>query len=473
MNKTPEITSSANIAQTLAEFTVGLTTVPQEVRHRARYLILDAVGIALASTQYDFAHRTLASLREFGEGQSDVIGFGARLALRDAVLMNGLLIHGLDFDDTHTAGVIHATASCFPTALAMAAATGASCETMLTAYIAGMEVATRLGSVAKGGFHQTGFHPTGLIGAFGCTLIAGRLKHATAAQLASAQGIALSLASGSLEFLQDGAWTKRIHPGWAGGAGITAASLGRNGFYGPKAIYEGRFGLFASHLGELVSKCDFSLATADLGKVWEISNVAVKPLPACHFTHSCADSAIALHTKHGLVADQIQHVRALVPQEVIKIVCEPSEHKKKPQNSYDAQFSIPYAIACGLVRGRFGLAELEPAAYTDPQLLGVAQKVFYEVDPKSPFPKYYSGEVVVKLVDGSEIRHREHINRGASDRPLSGEDISAKYFENATLAVSSDLASTIHDAILNMDDAMSASELSAIVAGRSGRERVS
>ena len=268
MNKTPEIMSSATIAQTLAEFTVGLTTVPQEVRHRARYLILDAVGIALASTQYDFAHRTLVSLREFGEGQSDVIGFGARLALRDAVLMNGLLIHGLDFDDTHTAGVIHATASCFPTALAMAAATGASCETMLTAYIAGMEVATRLGSVAKGGFHQTGFHPTGLIGAFGCTLIAGPPEacHRSAACLRAGHRPVPSLRA---------AWSfSKTAPGRSAftlaGPAAPASPLRRLGAtvsMAQKPVYEGRFGLFASHLGELVSKCDFSLATADLGKV--------------------------------------------------------------------------------------------------------------------------------------------------------------------------------------------------------------
>lgn len=468
MNQNTAIRHSANIAQTLASFTADLTTdkIPEAVRERARHLILDAVGIALASTQYDFAHRTLSGLREFGEGTSDVIGYGARLPLRDAVMMNGLLVHGLDYDDTHTEGVIHATASCFPTALGMAASTGTSCETMLTSYIVGMEVATRLGAVAKGGFHQTGFHPTGLIGAFASTLIAGRLKNATAAQLASAQGIALSMASGSLEFLQDGAWTKRMHPGWAGAAGITAAALARNGFYGPKAVYEGRFGLYASHLGELAVKCDLNLATTGLGEAWEVSKVAIKPLPACHFTHACADAAIALRTQHGIRADQIQHVRALIPQEVIKTVCEPVQNKKKPQNSYDAQFSIPYAVASGLTRGKFGLAELEGAALSDAETLSVAHKVDYEIDPQSAFPKYYSGEVIVRLKDGTEFSHREHINRGASDRPLSSDEIAAKFMENATMAVSKDAAMRIRDAVVNMDATLPAAELAGILAGR-------
>lgn len=468
MNQHTTVSAPANIAGTLAKFVAELApaAIPIEVRQRARYLILDAVGIALASTQYDFSHRTLSALREFGEGTSDVIGYGARLALRDAVMMNGFLVHGLDYDDTHTAGVIHATASCFPTALGVAASTGASLEEMLTAYIAGMEVATRLGAVAKGGFHQTGFHPTGLIGAFACTVIAGRLKGATAAQLASAQGIVLSMASGSLEFLQDGAWTKRMHPGWAGAAGITAAALGRNGFFGPRAVYEGRFGLYASHLGDLAGRCDLTLATAGLGLEWEVTKVAVKPLPACHFTHACADAAMALRAEHGIRADQIAHVRALIPQEVVKTVCEPVEHKQKPQNSYDAQFSIPYAVASGLLRGRFGLAELEPGAYSDPQALEIARKVHYEVDPSSAFPKYYSGEVVVTLTDGREVSHREHVNRGASDRPLTSDDITAKFFENATMAVSENVAARIRNAIIETDEAMSAADLSAVLAGR-------
>lgn len=455
------------IARSLAAFagTLDGDAIPVEVRERARYLILDAVGIALASTQYDFSHRTLNALREFGEGSSPVIGYGAHLALRDAVTMNGFLIHGLDYDDTHTRGVIHATASCLPTALGMGDELAASGHDLVTAYIAGMEVATRLGSVAKGGFHQTGFHPTGLIGIFAATLIAGRMRDLTEDQLASAQGIALSLASGSLEFLQDGAWTKRIHPGIAGAQGITAAALARNGFVGPKAAYEGRFGLYASHLGPLADNCDLSLATAGLGETWEVANVAVKPLPACHFTHASADAAVILRESHGLTADMIDSIRALIPAEVVKTVCEPVATKKRPQNSYDAQFSIPFAVASGIRHGRFGLRELEPEALNDPETLALAQKVDYEIDPDAPFPKYYSGEVIVRLKDGRELRHREEINRGSSDRPLSAGDITAKFRENAAMALSDAAAARIEDAVLSLDDIGNAQAFAALLAG--------
>jgi 2-methylcitrate dehydratase PrpD len=413
--------------------------------------MLDATGIACACTGYEFAQRTLNAARELGEGDSDVIAMSAKLSLRDAILLNGVLVHGLDYDDTHGRGVIHATASCYPTALGVAAKLGVSGADLLCAYVVGMELATRIASVAMGGFHQVGFHPTGLVGAFACAVIAGKLQGQSAAQLAHAQGIALSTASGSLEFLEDGAWTKRMHPGWAGVAGLTAATLARHGFIGPKATYEGRFGLFNSHLGERAAECDYSFATADLGEVWEVTQVAVKPLPACHFTHACADATMHLR-QQGVRSEDVRSITALVPKETVGIVCEPVASKRRPKNSYEAQFSIPYAVASGLLRGRYGLAEQEAQALTDPQVLALADKVEYAVDPASGFPRHYSGEVVVTLNDGRVLRHREAVNRGSSDRPLSNAEIVEKFRENAATTQSPQRVDALLDAVLNLED---------------------
>ena len=468
---TPEAAlEGATIAQTLAGFAESLRpeAIPGEVLERAKYLILDAVGIAHASTHYDFAHRSLSAVTELsgGLGDTPVIGLPHRLLARDAMLINGILVHGLDYDDTHAAGVIHATASSFPCSLGVAAQRGASGLEMLAAYVIGMEAGTRLGAVAKGGFHQIGFHPTGLVGAFSCALIAGRLYGMTAPQMAMAQGIALSVGAGSLEFLQDGAWTKRMHPGWAAVAGSTAATLARHGFVGPREAYEGRFGLFASHLGQYAGNIDLALATAGLGTTWELPKVTVKPIPACHFTHGCADAAAILREKHGLAIADIKSVRALVPQEVVKTVCEPVATKQKPQNSYDAQFSIPYIVATALARGSFGLQHLEEGALADPEVLALARRVNYEVDPDSPFPKYYSGEVIVTTTDGRELRHREEINRGAADRPISNAEVEKKFMENATLAVSAARAREIRDLVLSLDRLADAGELAEGLAAR-------
>jgi len=463
--------SHTRIAQTLAEFAAEFSfdAIPQRVRERAKYLMLDALGIAYASTRFDFAQRSFAAMAELGSldgrGNSAVLGFSTRLPLRDAVLLNGLLVHGLDYDDTHVPGVIHATASSFPLVLGLASQLGRSGRDLLTAYVLGVEISARLGSVAKGGFHQVGFHPTGLIGTFGCILAAGHLHGMTAAQMTMAQGIGLSVAAGSLEFLEDGSWTKRLHPGWAGVAAISAAALARHGFVGPQAAYEGRFGLFPSHLGSHVTACDYSLATRGLGAEWEIDQIAVKPFPACHFTHGCADAAIALR-KQGVKAADIRHVCARVAHEVIKTVCEPVANKRRPANEYDAKFSIPFIVASSLLHGKFGLAELEESALRDPATLALADKVDYEADPASGFPQYYSGEVIVKLNDGREFSHREQVNRGAADRAISNDDIISKFMDNAMHAVSRARAEELRDALLLVEDFETASDLAGVLAGR-------
>lgn len=143
-------------------------------------------------------------------------------------------------------------------------------------------------------------------------------------------------------------------------------------------------------------------------------------------------------------------MRALVPQEVVKTVCEPVATKKSPQNSYDAQFSIPYTVATALTRGRFSLADLEDAALRDEQVLALAQKVDYAIDPNSPFPKYYSGEVIVTTHDGRELRHREQINRGAADRPISNQEIGRKFMENMALVVAPGRAEQVRELVLSI-----------------------
>ena len=452
----PESVASALVSEELARFagTYATAAIPAAVTARARHLILDAAGIALASTGYDFAHRAMTAISGLaGGGDFAVIGMPARLPLRDAALINGILVHGLDFDDTHSGGVIHATASVLPTVLAVGTQQRASGREMLAAYVLGVEVAARLGAVAKGAFHQIGFHPTGLIGAFACALAAGRLMGLNEKQLVMAQGLTLSAGSGSLEFLEDGAWNKRFHPGWAAVSGITAAALARQGFVGAKRAYEGRFGLYASHLQSHFDPANLALATAGLGETWELQQVAVKPYPACHFVHACVDAAVTLTRDHNLDAREIEQVRALVPAEVVKTVCEPAANKRRPANSYDAQFSIPYTVATALRRGQFTLDELEDEALGDADTLALANRVHHEIDPATTFPRHYTGEVIVTLRGGRTLRHREAINRGNGERPLSEADIIAKFRSNAARAVSQARAQDIEASLLSLDQA--------------------
>lgn len=440
------------ISEQIAAFATHLkhSDIPLAVRERAKLLMLDSFGIALASHGYDFSKRAMAAISDLDSGgDSVVLGSNKRLDLRNSILMNGILIHGLDYDDTHAQGVIHTTTSTLPTALAVAAKHDKSGADMLTAFVLGVEVAARLGSVAKGGFHQIGFHPTGLIGTFGCTMLTGWLLGLNSVQYVDAQGIALSVASGSLEFLNDGAWNKRMHPGWAGYAGVTAATFGRHGYTGTRLAYEGRFGLYASHLAGR-DDYDLDLATKELGTVWELDRVSIKPLPACHFTHAGVDAAARIHAQ-GIRADQIKRVQVLVPAEVVKTVCEPEAAKRKPANSYEAQFSIPYLVGTALLKGRLTLDDIDEPALSDPQVLALAAITEYKVDSDSRFPKYFDGEVIVELKDGRIIREREAMNRGSVDRPLTAQDIITKYRDNAARQVSSERSLEIEQQVLNLE----------------------
>jgi 2-methylcitrate dehydratase PrpD len=426
--------------------------IPPQVRVRAKHLILDALGCGLAARRFDFAPTALRAAAELGAGGARaVLGQPARLALRDAVLANGVLLHGLDYDDTHSEGIAHLTVSVLPATLGVSAELGLHGRDLLAAYVTGVEAGARIASAAKGAFHQVGFHPTGVVGAFACAIAAAKLHGLQAAGIARAQGIALSVAAGSLEFLEDGAWTKRFHPGWAAVGGITAAVYAKHGFVSPPAPYEGRFGLYRSYLGPLEAQCDRTRLTRGLGREWETLQVAVKPYPACHFVHAFADAAIALH-QAGVRADDVARIDALVPAEVVKTVCEPQAAKRRPANDYDARFSLPFVIAAALRAGKFGLAQLEEGALRDPQTLALAAKVGYAVDPDSTFPKHYSGELVVHSKDGRTHRHREAMNRGCAERPLANADIEAKFAENAAFGGAAERGRRLREAVLGLDE---------------------
>jgi 2-methylcitrate dehydratase PrpD len=454
------------ISETYASFATDLRldAVPAAVRTRACHLMLDAIGTGFAAIGQDWAIKAFAAGRDLGPGTAPVLGHGRSLAPREAALVNGVLMHGLDYDDTHSRGVIHGTVSSLPAALAAADHANASGADLLRAYIAAMEISTRVATVAAGGFHRLGFHPTGLVGAFGATVGAGVLLGLDAQQLTMAQGIMLSMTGGSLEFLEDGAWTKRLHPGWAASSAFTAATLARHGIVGPRAAYEGRFGLYALYLRD-AAPAPLGLATEGLGERWEIEAVSIKPIPACHMTHAAADAAAAIFAEHRLSGEDIARVTVLVPEGVVPIVCEPSTPKRTPKTSYDAQFSIPYVVATALLKGRFTLDELDPAALADPAVLALAQRVEYAIDPATDYPVHFTGEVIVETRDGRTIARREAINRGAPDRPLSNADIRAKYDENAARCLPRARADAVADAVLTVAD-RSAADLADILATR-------
>ncbi|MBI3042686.1 MAG: MmgE/PrpD family protein [Betaproteobacteria bacterium] len=445
--------SARSIAETLSYFAAGLSyeAVPAAARLSAKLHLLDAIGVAYASASFEFARRTRDSLSAFGPGDYEVIGMSGKLELRDAVLMNGILIHGLDFDDTSIFGRVHPSAFVTPCVLGMAAFVKANGKEALLAYIAGVECAIRIGAAAKGGFQRAGFHPVGVVGAFGAAIAAGRLLRLEPAQLTMAQGIAYSSAAGNNEYTVNDAWTKRMHAGWAGVGGITAAMLARGGFIGPRTPYEGKFGLYRTYLGAGAASCDLVEMTAQLGTRWEIEHVAFKPIASCHFNHPIIDATITLVTEHNLAPGHIKSIRALLPEAAINTVCEPRANKRAPTDPFGAQFSVYYAAACAAARRRYTLADLDPPALSDPEVLALAAKVDYAVDSESNFPRHYSGAVEIVTYDGRRVSRREDVNRGSSERPLTNAAIEEKFLANAQRVIPKTRAEAVRDAILNID----------------------
>jgi 2-methylcitrate dehydratase PrpD len=436
----------------LARFAAGLSLadVPAPVRERAKLHILDAIGVGLASNAYEFASRAAAGVGAIGAGgPCAVIGRPERLAVRDAALVNGILIHGLDFDDTHLASIVHPTVTSLPCALSLGESIGASGAELLTAYLAGAETAIRIGGAVKGGFHHVGFHATGIVAHFASAVAAGRLLRLTEDQIVAAQGIAGSTASGIQVFLEEGAWTKRLHPGWAAVAGITAARLAEHGFAAPSRPYDGKFGLFHTHLQAQAGHVDIGCLTAGLGEDWHFAHTALKPYPVCHFIHGCADAAIDLHRE--VAAGDIVAVKALLPQPTLHIVAEPANLKERPTTDYEAKFSAQFVVANCLAKGRFGLADLQPEALADPQVRALALKVQCAADPETAFPTYFSGGVELKLRDGRTLRRHVKVNSGAGERALARDGVVAKFMATATMAVSVPQAEGISEAVLALE----------------------
>jgi 2-methylcitrate dehydratase PrpD len=464
---TERASAASPISQEIAEFAArtAFDDLPPVVVDRAKLLVLDAIGTAFASGSFEFSARALDALGSFGAGTHPVIGLDARLDIRDAALMNGILVHGLDFDDTHLTGVVHVSASALPTALALASQRRLRGRDFLLGYVLGVEISARIGAASSGGFHRAGFHATGVAGAFGCAIAAGRLQGLAPTQLRDAQGIALSLASGPMQFVEEGAWTKRIHPGWAAAAGITAAAFARSGFVAPQFAYEGTSGLYRTHLRN--EDPDLAVLTKGLGDEWQLDEVAVKLFPACHFTHTCIEAAIDVVTSHQLALGDIERVVCLVHDDYVPVVCEPRQRKIAPASDYEAKFSLQFVVAAALVNRRFTMNELSDEMLHDPLVLDLARRVEYRSDPDSGYPRFYSGEVIVHTTDHQTLSRRQVINQGAPERPIARDEIVAKFRANLEFAhVESARIERLIDATLTVDRCDDASEFAELLAGR-------
>lgn len=443
----------------LSEFSAQLTVenVPADVVSRARLLILDLVGNVIRGHEAESTPALLSAIEalQLAQGRSRVFGSSQTYAPAGAALLQGVLAHSLDFDDTHAAGTLHPGAPVIPAALAAAQMTNASGATTLAAIIAGYEVICRVALALPAGEHYNrGFHPTATCGAFGAAAAAARVFGLDAAQMGSAMGIALSQTAGSLQFLHNGAWTKRFQVGWSAMAGVVAATLASKGFKGAGEAIEGKHGFLRSYAPAPVPQ----RATQDLGSVYELMATGVKPYPSCRYGHAGIDAALAIRAEHHLQPHEISSVVYGSSNAGMLLVGAPAQKKADPQNIVDGQFSAPFVISVALATGAmkwdsYGLLH-------DIQIRTLMSKVRCEHDPEieAEFPANMSGKLTVHARDQVFIK-KIVVPRGEPSNFLSREELLAKFTSLAEPVLGPVQTAKLAAAVLDMDRLEQVSQL--------------
>lgn len=437
------------IAGELARWSGGLRfeDVPEAVRRAAARQLLDGVGTALAARRLRAVDAGLALATGLGgPPEAAPLGARSRLSAPMAAFADGLLVHGLDFDDTHADGLVHATAVVLPAAFAVGSQLGATGRDVLTACVAGYETVSRVGAASPYGFHARGLHATQVAGVFSAAVVAARLAGLGADTVTHALGIAGSSAGGLLEFLAAGATTKQLHPASASMSGVMAARLAALGATGPATVFEGSRGLYAA-LSE--RPADPGAVVRALGTTWESLRITTKPYPSCQLMHAALDAITAALPRATVKADEIVSVTVDVHPDGSAVVCTPARDKARPRTAYDAKFSLPWTVAALLVDGNVTLDTYTDASLDRPEIADLAARVRTNIVPGAMSAADAPGRVEVRFADGSTHTAAVPHSRGGPEAPLSDAELSAKFLGNTG---DSGAARELLDRVLRLED---------------------
>lgn len=433
----------------------------------SRHRLLDVAGVCLAASRTPETERLVEALAGDGKpGPATVFALAGGLEASSAALINGILAHAEDYDDTHTGAVVHPSAAVVPASLAAAEGAGASGAELLRAIVLGLECSVRVGLAARGGFHAKGFHTTGIAAPFGAAIAAGLLFELDEDQLVNALGLAGSMAAGLFEFIGEGATVKAMHAGWGAHSGLHAASLARAGMTGPRTVFEGRYGLFPAHLD---AGFDTDAIGVDLGTRWHHRDTSFKPYPCCHFLHAVLDAFAALRRRHAFAPEDIEVCTCFLPRGALPVVSEPAHLKLDPATPYAAKFSLPYTLAAFAIDGDVDL-DTYAALRSDRRLRRLMARIRSEADPESgAYPDSFGAAVELRLGDGRELFHRERHERGGRERPMSEADIVAKFRRNAAPGAWRHVADDIVEGVLAVETLPDVRELFRRPRARVGR----
>lgn len=449
----------------IGEFVSSLTynTIPEEVINKTKVLFLDTIGVSIASSSRDFFYPLLQTVREMGtKGESSILTLQEKYPMANAALVNGALIHGIDYDDTHTDALVHPSSCIIPAAMSVAEARNMNGKDFLASVIPGYETMIRIGLAASGKFHDIGYHATPICGTFGSSVTAGKLLGLDVDKIEYALGICGSQATGIQEFLKDGTWVKRIHPGWAAHSGIISALLAKNGFTGPYKVFEGTFGIFNCFFSNR-AEYEPDKLTITLGEKWETLNISLKPYPCCHFIHSFLDCGIFLKDKYDIQIGEIEKITCYISKRGSSIVCEPRESKEKPTTTYGAQFSLPFSLSMILINNRITLQDYNEEILSNCDILQLAKKVECKIDNnEDSSQKYFPGHVVIKTKSRGSFEHKIIKQKGCPENPMTEEEIKNKFMNNVINRIKEENISKIIEIVQNIEELKDISSLTGL-----------
>jgi 2-methylcitrate dehydratase PrpD len=418
------------ITQDLAKYCHGLKfrQLPEEVVDRVKYFFLDFIGVACRGSQEDSSQSMYRFIREMGYRRQGgvIIGTKERAFHLYSALANGTSAHAIEMDDVNNEASLHPGVVIFPAALATSEMVRGAGKKFIEAVVLGYEVMIRLGrALGAQNSYKRGFHPTGTCGSFGASVVVSKIMGLKQEGMTSALGIAGSQAAGSMEYLAQGAWTKRFHPGWAALSGMVAAQLAQKGFRGPTSIIEGRDGFLHSYS----DGADESKVMEGVGSQYEILRTSVKPHACCRYMQPPIDAILKIVKENDLPPEKVEKVRVGILQAGAHLIAEPLEEKYTPKSIVDAQFSMPFGAAVAILYRKAGLGEFHLSNIRSEEVKRMMRRVecFVEPDLERTFPKQWPAEAEILMKDGKKYFTRVEYCKGDPENPLSWEEVIDKF----------------------------------------------
>lgn len=405
--------------------------LPDASARAAKHALLDAVGVMLAASGASAdAAPFIALARSAGTGPCTILGTDARVAAPFAALANGALAHALDYEDTFDAAPCHPNASLVPATLALAQALAPiDGRRLVSALALGCDLVCRLALSLRRAMEEGGWYPPPILGALGAAAAAARITGLDAIQTRDALSLVLCQATAPGEIQHSGRTVIRaVREAFPAQAAVLSALLARDGVRGFEAPLEGRAGFYRLYVdGRYYERAMLE----ELGTRFWGERLSFKPWPACRGTHAFIEAALELRVRHGVDWRRIEAITVLVGP-VQRMLVDPPLRKQAPQTVIDAKFSIPFAAALALVRGRVTLDDFTDEALADPQVRALAGRVTARDDPDSRTSA--GGTLLVKLMDGSTLQASVPMPLGCPDRPLSREALIVKFVDCAARA---------------------------------------